>query len=237
MNKQEAIQRLKAEAYRIEPGQEFEIRRMEPEDAWGVARCFFIVYGEHYPFDAYYVPEKLIEENRRKNVFSVVARTVNGDIIGYGALYKSSAYNPKVYEFGQVLIIPEYRSTFAVLGIQDHVLNTVAPGEEIDEIFGEPVCNHIITQKLGLMENFIETGLEVGLMPRQSKPGVSSPPGAGHESADSSFAKPQSTSTMRECLCFSRQSVQPVPVSKNALGVTENTVFSLRPSCENHAAP
>ena len=123
MDKEEAIRRLKEEGYRVKPGQSFEVRRMQPEDAWGVARCFFAVYGEHYPFDVYYIPERLIEENRRKNVYSVVARADNGDIIGCGALYRSSAYSSGVYEMGQFIILPEYRSTFAAFKIFEYILD------------------------------------------------------------------------------------------------------------------
>lgn len=168
MNKEEAIRRLKEEDYKVKPGQSFEVGRMLPEDAWGVARCFFAVYGEHYPFDVNYIPEKLIEANRVGDVHSVVARTENGDIIAYGALFRSSAPSPKVYEDGQATVIPEYRSTFAVLCIQDYILNDLVPCEDIDQIFGESVCNHIITQRMLVIEDFIETGMEIGLLPAEA---------------------------------------------------------------------
>jgi hypothetical protein len=165
MKRDEAIRRLKEENYRVQSGQNFEARRLQPEDAWGVARCFFAVYGEHYPFDLNYVPEKLIEANREGKVHSVVARTEKGDIVGYGALFRSSAHSPKVYEGGQATILPDYRSTFAALCIQDFILEELVRGEDIDQIFGESVCNHVITQRMLLIADFIETGMEIGLMP------------------------------------------------------------------------
>ncbi len=115
MNKQEAIKKLKEETYQVTPGQDFEIALMKPEDAWGVVRCYFGVYGEHYPFEVNYLPERLIEENRLRNLRTVVARANNGDIIACGALYRSSAYYSKVYEYGQAVVLPEYRSSFAAL--------------------------------------------------------------------------------------------------------------------------
>ncbi len=170
MNKQEAIKRLKEEAYQVKPDQDFEIAVMEPEDAWGVVRCYYGVYGEHYPFEVNYLPARLIEENRSKNLRTVVARAGNGDIIACGALYRSSAYHPKVYEYGQAVVLPEYRSSFAALCLQDYIFNVLASQEDIDEIFGEGVCNHLIIQKMAVFIDFRETGLELGLMPAAAYP-------------------------------------------------------------------
>lgn len=168
MNKEEAILKLKAEDFSVEPDQAFEVRRLTPEDAWGVARGFYAIYGEHYPFDTYYIPEKLIEENRNCNVISVVACTKNRDVIGYAALYRSSAYFSGVYEIGQTLVLPEYRSTFAALCMQDYLFDLLDSLQEVHEVFGEAVCNHIITQRMMAMADFEETGLELGLMPAEA---------------------------------------------------------------------
>lgn len=175
MNRLEAIEKLKQENYKVAPDQDFEVRRMEPEDAWGVARCFFSVYGPHYPFEVYYIPERLIEENRCGNVHSVVARTQSGDVIGYGALYRSSAHSPKVFEWGQGIVLPEYRSTLAIYCIQDYVLHDVAASEDVDEVFGEAVCNHVLTQRLSAIAGFRETGIEVGLLPAEAYPNEAFP--------------------------------------------------------------
>lgn len=165
MDKQEAIRKLKEENHRVDAGQKFRVRRMQPEDAWGVARCFFAEFGERYPFDVIYIPERLVEENRSGSLYSVVARTGKGDIIGYGALTRSSAHSPRVYEAVQGVILPEYRSTFAAWSLQDYIMNELPPGQEIDAIFQEAVTNHVITQRMALMQDFKETGIEVGLMP------------------------------------------------------------------------
>lgn len=165
MNKGEAIRRLEADGWRVAPGQAFTVRRMQDEDAWGVARCFFTVYGGNYPHDQYYIPERLIEENRIGNLHSVVARAENGDIVGHAALFRSSADSPRVYEFGQAIILPEYRSTFALWQLQEYILKVLVPGEDIDQVFGESVTNHVITQKMCAAAGFRETGIEIGLMP------------------------------------------------------------------------
>jgi len=130
---EEAVQRLKQEAHKAKPGQDFAVRRFEPGDAWAVARCFYEVYEEHYPFDTYYVPEKLIEANRRGDMIGVVAVTETGDIIAFGALFRNFAHNPKLYETGQATVIPEYRGTLAVLCVQEYLFTNIAEGVEVDD--------------------------------------------------------------------------------------------------------
>ncbi len=167
-NREDAIRMLREEAHKVRPGQDFVVDRMRPEDTWGVAHCFFEVYGGHYPFDTYYLPEKLIEESRLGNILGVVARTDEGDIVGFGALFRSSAHNPRLYEYGQATVIPEYRFTMAMLCIQYFIFDTVVADEELDGIFGEAVCNHIITQKLSCIAGCVDTGIEIGLMPAET---------------------------------------------------------------------
>ncbi len=116
--REDAIRMLREEAHKVRPDQDFVVDGMQPEDAWGIARCFYEVYGENYPFDCYYVPERLAEEAWLGNILGVVARTTDGDIVGFGALFRSSAHNPRLYEYGQATVIPEYRSTMAMLCIQ-----------------------------------------------------------------------------------------------------------------------
>src|SRR5512136_123848 len=89
----------------VDPGQSFEVDTFRPEDAVGVASLFYSVYGAEYPFETYYIPERLIAENANGNIYSVVARTAKGDIIGHGAIYRSSPPNPTLYEIGQYLVL------------------------------------------------------------------------------------------------------------------------------------
>ena len=161
----EAIARLKAQLPGIEPDQEFTVGTMQPDDAPGVAHLFCAVYGEEYPLELYYMPERLIEENRRGSLHTVVARTGKGDIIGCGALYRSSAPFAGLREIGQYIVLPDYRATRAAFEIQNYLVDEVASKTGIEVFFGEAVCHHVISQKLGALIQAKETALEIGLMP------------------------------------------------------------------------
>jgi len=163
--KDEALNRLCAQGYRVEPDQEFTVRQFTPGDAWGVIRCFFEVYGDGYPFDTYYVPHMLIAAHEQGDMRSAVAVTERGDIVAFGSLLHHVAANPRLCETGQASVIPDYRATLAILCIQECLYTMAENDAPIDVIFGEAVSNHQAMQRVSLLFGFVETGIELGLMP------------------------------------------------------------------------
>jgi len=149
----------------VEPGQTFRIDQFKPEDAPGIANLFYGIYGSEYPFETYYIPEKIIEENQNGNIYSVVARTPKGDIIGHGAMYRSSPPYKNLYEFGLYVVLPDYRESFAAYKINKYIGNDLIERVKPDGLFGEAVCNHIITQKGGYFIGTKDVAIEVDLMP------------------------------------------------------------------------
>jgi hypothetical protein len=138
-----------------------------PEDAEGVVQLFRSVYGEGYPAKHVYNPDQLIAAFEKKENIPVVARTPEGKIVGYVALFTSTP-NPKLYEAGQGLVLPEYRSLGISSAINSYLYETVGNEFGLDGIFGEPVCNHVYMQKTCIALKCIETAIEVDLMPAES---------------------------------------------------------------------
>jgi hypothetical protein len=167
MQRSEALEVLAADQRPIPDDQEFIADRFQPSDAYGVTRLFHAVYGDGYPIDTYYIPERLVDENRRGTIRSVVSRTASGDVVSHVALYRSSPPNPNLYELGLGLTLPGYRSTMAFFRANQQLMELVGH-DGIDGIFGEAVCNHIITQKLSLQSRMLETALEPALMPARA---------------------------------------------------------------------
>jgi len=149
-----------------EPAEEnFEAGSFRPEDAEGIVRLFRAVYGEHYPIKLFYDPQAIIAVNEAKKYYSIVARTVSGDIIGVGHLFRSAPY-PSIYEYGVGLILKEYRNTGAFTSMSEYLFDEFVPQEDnIEEIFGEAVCNHVVTQKLAVRFKHLEMAMEIALMP------------------------------------------------------------------------
>jgi len=167
MDRLEAIKLLALDQRIVPEGEEYTAGYFEPSDGPGVARLFYAVYGDGYPIDTYYIPERLAEENRLGNIRSVVARTPSGDVVSHVALYRSSPPNPNLYEYGLGLTLPDYRQAMAFYRVTQLLMSLVGT-EGIDGIFGEAVCNHIITQKLSRHSQALETALEPALMPARA---------------------------------------------------------------------
>lgn len=162
--KAEMINYLKNNYIPVESGKSFSIHKFQPEDAMGVIKCCYSIYGEGYPMDKYYIPEQLIEENSNGNIYGIVAKTKDNEVIGYGALYRSSSPNKKIYEAGQYIVQKEYRGTRAAYYINSELVK-YAKELNIDCLYGETVTNHLITQKFAEKAGVITTAIELDLMP------------------------------------------------------------------------
>ena len=159
-----ALEQLARESRSVAPGRPFEVHHYRPEDGPGLARLFYAVYGPGYPVDTFYLPEALTRANQSGALRSVVAVTDHGDVVSHEALMGTSSPNPALYEIGLGLTLPAYRATLAY-GRCHRLLMSLLGTPGIDAIFGEPVCNLLVTQKICEMTASVETALEPALMP------------------------------------------------------------------------
>jgi hypothetical protein len=150
---------------KIEPGQTYEMDLFRPEDAVGVSQLFKTVYGEGYPIRTFIEPELLTKENAAGRTLSSVARTPKGDIVGHMALFHSAPYE-RICELGAGLVHPSYRGGKGIFtGLGVHGQEVTARKFNIELIFGEPVCNHIFSQKGTAKVGWVTQAIEVDLMP------------------------------------------------------------------------
>jgi len=151
------------------PGQEaFTVDHFRPEDAEGIVRLFHAVYGEHYPIRLFYDPEAICKANAEGRYISIVARTSAGEIIGANNLYPSACCR-SLYESGVGLVLKEYRSFGVNKRILGYLYDDFIPRHPpIEEVFGEAVCNHPYMQKAIPVSRFVETAIEVALMPAEA---------------------------------------------------------------------
>ncbi len=167
MDRSEALRLLALDDRTVPEGEQYTVGYFEPNDGPGVARLFYAVYGDGYPIDTYYIPECLVEENRRGTIRSAVARTTSGHVISHVAFYRSSPPNPNLYECGVGLTLPSYRSSMAFFRTHQLLMELVGH-HGIDGFYGEAVCNHTITQKLAKQTGSLETAVEPALMPARA---------------------------------------------------------------------
>jgi len=161
----QALERLEREHTPVPPSQPFTVDDLRPEDAWGVARLFYAEHGPSFPFETYYIPERLLEENRHGLVHGAVARTPSGDVVGYGSIFRSSAPYHGVYEIGSHQILESYRGARVGFALQEYIRDVLLPRRGVEAFFSEAPCHQVVTQKFAAMCGFCESALEIGLMP------------------------------------------------------------------------
>lgn len=149
----------------IEPNQSFIVDSFKSEDAIGIRNLFISVYGEKYPIDIYYHPHNIIRANKNKTIYSVVARTQKGQIIGHGALYRTFSDNKKLYELGQLVVHNNYRNTMCAYHISRFIEKQIIKRLAFDGIFGEAITKQTISQRLSYNMGLRETAIEIGLIP------------------------------------------------------------------------
>ncbi len=146
----------------------FTVGSFRPEDADGIVQLFRAVYGEGYPIRLFYDPVEIIAANEEGRYYSICARTAYGEVIGVTHLYHSAPCK-SLYETGVGLVRKEYRNSGANKRLLGFLYNEFVPqNPHIEELFGEAVCNHPYMQKVIENFNFVETAIEVALMPAEA---------------------------------------------------------------------
>jgi hypothetical protein len=146
----------------------FEIRLMQPEDANGTVALYRATYGDAYPIREIYDPEALLRQQETGAMYHVVCRTADGLVAGHWGLYRTSAPFPGIYEAGHGMILAEYRGRGLNDRIARYTIETLIPRLGIPAVWGEAVANHVFMQKTCAVSGYIETGIELDLMPAAS---------------------------------------------------------------------
>jgi len=146
----------------------FSAGAFRPEDAQGIASLFSSVYGDNYPVRLFYDPESIIAANQEGSIYSIVARTPWGKIIGATHLVRHETLS-NLYECSAGLVLKEYRNLGVNQDMNDFLHYKFLPTQpHIEELFGEPVCNHTHLQNSGTAFSYVETGIEAALMPAEA---------------------------------------------------------------------
>jgi len=146
-------------------GQNWHCELFEPRHAQGVARLFLSVYGRGYPIRAYIEPQLIIEENAAGRIISCVAVTDAGDVVGHESMFRSAGCD-RVYELGAGAVDQAYRGGKGIFTRMHAFLEETGPQRfAVEGVFGESVCNHIISQKMCLNFGYVTCAVEVDLMP------------------------------------------------------------------------
>ncbi|MDO9630421.1 MAG: hypothetical protein Q7I92_00780, partial [Humidesulfovibrio sp.] len=161
----EAIARLSQQPDAVSPGLSYVVEVFRPDDAEGVCDLFYRVYNDAYPLDMYYIPDAVRSAVEQGALHPVVARLPGGEVVGFAALYRSSPPFAGLLEFGLGMVHPEYRGSLILFHLTNELTDRMTALPGVEAVFGEAVCDTIITQSSSALFGFREVALELELMP------------------------------------------------------------------------
>ena len=167
MTRAEAIARLRQHLGPVPRDQVYAVGDFAPEDGEGVAALFYTAYGDAYPLDMYYIPDAIRQACREGRLHPVVARLEGGQVVGFSALYASSPPFPGLIEYGLGIVHPAYRGTFVLFHMSKAIMEKLDGLPGVEAVFGEAVCDTVITQHSSALFGFTETAIELDLLPEK----------------------------------------------------------------------
>jgi len=162
--REECLALLRSDLHSVEPGRKFVVDVFRPEDALGVARLYYAVYKEMFPVDHVYDPQELVRLNAGPDLHQVVGRTPSGDVVGLYALFRSPP-GRRIMEAGSWIVHPAYRSSTLAMRMAREINLKAHERWGLDVVFGQTVCDHVITQKMGARFGSLYSALEIEAMP------------------------------------------------------------------------
>ena len=144
---------------------QYTVRRLQPEDAEGVADCVRGVYGDSYLIHTeLYHPEQIVKLNQVGSLVSVVARDGDSRVVGHYALERPDLQSV-VAESGEAMVLSEHQHHH-LLERMRVVLEDEARQLNLAGIFGRTVTNHLFSQMA--VERFGEfpCGVSLGRTPK-----------------------------------------------------------------------
>lgn len=135
------------------PDQEYLVRRAGRDTDWfRIARVIHRAYGYTHPSDDIYCPDRLRELNRSGSLVSVVATTVEDEIVGHyalemGGLGQVAAGPCTVAETGMAVVDPAHRGRGLMERMREF-LEGEARAMGLRGLFGQPVTSHAASQRV-----------------------------------------------------------------------------------------
>jgi hypothetical protein len=135
------------------------LRAMTPEDAIGVARCTYAVYGYSVPDDYLYVPDRIREMLDGGLLEVCVGATADGEIVSCLTREVARPGAPVGY-LGEGMVDPRFRGHRLLEQMLAFVQRRTTDQDMLG-LYAEAVTVHPFSQKSNLALGFTETGIQL----------------------------------------------------------------------------
>ncbi|MEM7445782.1 MAG: GNAT family N-acetyltransferase, partial [Pseudomonadota bacterium] len=140
-----------------------EIRLARPEDAEGVAHCFFAAYGGSYDHGWVYQPDALRLRWADRSLVSVVGLAPDGELVGHLAA-NFTGREAKVAQAGQAVVNPRFRGHHLFESMKRHLAGW-AEREGLYGLFSQATTAHPYSQRGNLALGAHEMGFIFNYIP------------------------------------------------------------------------
>lgn len=147
----------------LAPEQEYTIRRFRAEDAVGVSRVIYRVYGYTYLHEDCYYPERLAQQNETGQLVSIVAVAEDGEIVGHYAIERPNF--ERVAERGMAVVSPAHRGR-DLMGRMRTALEEEARRLGMTGVYSVAVTHHVYSQRVNESFGSRVCGMVLGGSPR-----------------------------------------------------------------------
>jgi hypothetical protein len=120
------------------------------------------VYGDSYLHREIYDPEQFLRMARAGQVVSAVALDSAGQVVGHYAIERPDL--GRIGEMGEAMVVPEHRRHHLMERMRT-LLNEEGRRLGLVGTFGEPVTNHVFSQKADDRFHSVPCGVSLGLVP------------------------------------------------------------------------
>ena len=144
--------------------QNYDVRRLRPEEAIYVSQCIYRAYGYTYPIEDLYYPDRIVRMNETGELLSAVAVAEDGEIVGHYALERPDL--GIVAESGQAVVRPAHRGRKLMERMRAFLTEE---GEKLglQGFYSQPVTSHIFSQRVNERFGSRVAGITLGLVPRE----------------------------------------------------------------------
>ena len=151
----------------VPPDQDYAISLISPQDALGVARLTYSVYGDQHPFDYVYDPSEIARRYASGAQHAVVAKSSRDDVLGMIGIYRCSPW-PRLYELAQLMILKNQRSKGMARDLWLQAMERLPDMAQAGAIFGEAVCTHTFSQRMCETTGMIPCGIAMDAIPSRA---------------------------------------------------------------------
>jgi len=147
----------------LAPEQEYEIRRMRPDEAVQVCQLIYKAYGPSYSNPDVYYPERVAALNAQGKNLSFVAAGADGKLVGHYALELNQP--GPVAEGGQAVVDPAHRGRKLLDRLKGTAIEE-ARALELVGMYGDAVTVHTFSQKANVEHGAHLACVNLGMSPK-----------------------------------------------------------------------